>query len=111
MHERMKYINELVRNGVKITIITPTYVLDNEEKKEAIEYLRNDMDIDIDIKDINDEDTSIEISMKEDKFNDICVDCEHLTGIKCGLTNEFAHKNKCSDFNPLADVTIEQHDD
>ena len=65
MNERMKYINELVRNGTKLSVITPTCLLDRQEKQECIDYLKHDDDIFIEIHPINDEDTLIEIEMKE----------------------------------------------
>ena len=64
MKERMKHITELVRNGFKLKIITPTVILDKKEKQEAIEYLKNDDEIIFEYHPINDEDTLIEIEMK-----------------------------------------------
>lgn len=65
MHERMKYINELVRNGVRVQIITPTILLDRPEKREALEYLEGDDELDVECFPVNDDDSLIEITRKQ----------------------------------------------
>lgn len=47
MHERMKPIIELTKSSTEIQLVTSTIILEKDEKKEAIEYLKNDEDIDI----------------------------------------------------------------
>lgn len=64
MHERMKHITELVRNGIKLNVIVPTVILDKKEKQEAIKYLEADDEIIFEYYPINDEDTMIDIEMK-----------------------------------------------
>ena len=61
----MKYINELVRNGVRVQIITPTILLDRPEKREALEYLEGDDELDVECLPVNDDDSLIEITCKQ----------------------------------------------
>ena len=63
MNERMKHITELVRNGFKLKIITPTSILNTKEKQEAIKYLQNDDNVYFEYHQIDDEDTMIEMEM------------------------------------------------
>lgn len=64
-HERMKHITELVRNGTELRVILPTFILDNPEKQEALKYLEDDPEINIEYHPLTDEDSIIEIAIKK----------------------------------------------
>ena len=81
MHERMNPITELVRTATRIQIETPSILLEKPEKKEAIEYLKNDDEINITIYKstvINEDHAIIDITMKENERIHLCADCKHM---------------------------------
>jgi len=66
MHERMKPITELVRKSTCLQLKTKTAILNDDNIRDAIEYLRDDEEIGISIRRDGEEDCIIEIFMKEE---------------------------------------------
>ena len=107
MHERMPYITELVRSSTKIKLITPTIILDRNDKQEAINYLQKDDEITFKSTPIDYKNSLIEIEVKQKESKDtICNYCNHHK-IKdrksyCELTRELIifGKESCDDFKP-----------
>lgn len=100
----MNPITELVRTATRIQIETPSILLEKPEKKEAIEYLENDDEINITIykSTVIDEDHAIiDICMKEGESKEIiCGDCQHEKRFRCELTGELVNKEECEDYLP-----------
>lgn len=107
MHERMKPITELVRNGTEITILMPKFVFDRKEKQEAIEYLKNDEKLYLKtLVPEYDEEVIITIGMDNNSnlLNEIiCGSCQHIKGIHCELTGNIELKETCNDYKEIVE--------
>lgn len=119
-HPRVKHITELVRHGNKTEITTLTILLTKEtilserlgeardKKIEAIKYLENDDEIDINITPIDENQSLIEIKLKEDGKTHLCADCKHMefkgekldSKLFCKLKKEFKEYlvDSCEDY-------------
>ena len=120
MHPRIKHINELVRHANKTEITTLTRLLTKEtplpkrleekrdKKIEAIKYLENDEEIDINITPIDEDHSLSEIKLKEDGKTHLCADCKHMvfkgekydSKLFCKLKNELQeyYVESCEDY-------------
>ena len=116
----MKHINELTRHTTNLELITPTSLLTpgnhvsgklkekRDKKLEAIEYLKNDDELDITLTEIDEGLTLIKIKMKQDGKTHLCADCKHMSfkGEKldskmfCKLKNELQEYivDSCDDY-------------
>ena len=107
----MNPITELVRTATRIQIETPSILLEKPEKKEAIEYLEEDDEIEIAVykNTVIDEDHAIiNINMKEGERTHLCADCKHMefkgekldSKLFCKLKNEFKEYlvDSCEDY-------------